>query len=220
MSEKWPRDLSRIPKNGFKSIVETQQSHAFTRTKKINVYLCRLVRNPSVFSVEHVMIYDYFSIMNQIAVFPGSFDPFTLGHESIVMRALNLFDKIIIGIGSNTNKTAFFTAEQRLQMIRELFAGNDKVEALYYDDLTTEFCKRVGARYMLRGLRTSSDFEYEKVIAQVNQDMLPEVESIFMVSLPEHTAINSSVVREIMRYGGDVSKFVPSGINLHKYLIP
>ena len=153
-----------------------------------------------------------------IAIFPGSFDPFTLGHESIVLRAMSLFDKIIIGIGSNTNKTAFFTVEQRLEMLRELFAGNPKVEVLYYDDLTTDFCKRMGAKYMLRGLRTSSDFEYEKVIAQVNQVMLPEVESLFMLTLPEHTAINSSVVREIMRYGGDVSKFVPKGINFQKYL--
>ncbi len=155
---------------------------------------------------------------DNIAVFPGSFDPFTVGHESIVLRAMNLFDKIIIGIGSNTNKTAFFSAEERLDMIRELFAGNPKIETLYYEDLTTEFCKRVGARYMLRGLRTSSDFEYEKVIAQVNQAMLPEVESIFMLTLPEHTAINSSVVREIMRYNGDVSKFVPAGIDIQKYL--
>ncbi len=156
--------------------------------------------------------------MDKIAVFPGSFDPFTLGHESIVLRAINLFDKIIIGIGSNTNKTAFFSAQQRLEMIQELFAGNDKVEAQYYEDLTTEFCKRVGAKYMLRGLRTSSDFEYEKVIAQVNQAMLPEVESIFMLTLPEHTAINSSVVREILRYGGDISRFVPKGINVQKYI--
>jgi len=154
----------------------------------------------------------------KIAVFPGSFDPFTVGHESIVLRAMPLFDKIIISIGSNTNKSAFFSAEQRLEMLRELFAGNPKIEAMYYDDLTTDFCKRVGAGYMLRGLRTSSDFEYEKVIAQVNQAMLPEVETLFMLTLPEHTAINSSVVREIMRYGGNISKFVPKGINFHKYL--
>ena len=153
-----------------------------------------------------------------IAVFPGSFDPFTLGHESIVLRSLPLFDKIIIGIGSNTNKKAFFSVEQRLEMISELFAGNPKIEVMYYDDLTTDFCKRVSAKYMLRGLRTSSDFEYERVIAQVNQAMLPEVESLFMLTLPEHTAINSSVVREILQYRGDISKFVPKGINLQKYL--
>jgi len=155
---------------------------------------------------------------DKIAVFPGSFDPFTIGHESIVQRAMDLFDKIIIGIGSNTSKTTFFSAKQRMEMIKELFDGNPKVEVMYYDDLTIDFCRRVGAKYMLRGLRTSSDFEYEKVIAQVNQAMLPEVESLFMLTLPEHTAINSSVVREIMRYGGDVSKFVPAGINFKKYL--
>ena len=157
-------------------------------------------------------------MINRTAVFPGSFDPFTLGHESIVLRAIDLFDKIIIGIGSNTSKKAFFTAEQRIEMIRELFSGNQKIVVLSYDDLTTEFCKRVKAKYMLRGLRTSSDFEYEKVIAQVNQTMLPEVESLFMLTLPEHASINSTVVREIMRYGGDVSKFVPKGINLQKYI--
>ena len=131
---------------------------------------------------------------------------------------MNLFDKIIIGIGYNTNKASLFSAEQRLEMLQELFAGNPKVEVMYYSDLTTEFCKRVGAKYMLRGLRTSSDFEYEKAIAQVNQAMLPEVETIFMLTLPEHTAINSTVVREVMRFGGDVSKFVPKGIDFQKYL--
>ena len=156
--------------------------------------------------------------MNKISVFPGSFDPFTIGHESVVLRGIDLFDKIIIGIGSNSGKSAFFCAEQRMEMIRELFDGNPKIEVMYYDDLTIDFCKRVGAKYMLRGLRTSSDFEYEKVIAQVNQAMLPEVESLFMLTLPEHAAINSSVVREIMRYGGDVSKFVPKGIDFKKHL--
>ena len=152
--------------------------------------------------------------MEKVAVFPGSFDPFTVGHESIVLRAVDLFDKIIISIGTNTSKSTFFSVEQRLEMIRELFAGNPKVEVMAYNDLTTDFCIRASAKYMLRGLRTSSDFEYEKVIAQVNQAMLPEVESLFMLTLPEHASINSSVVREIMRYGGDVSKFVPKGINL------
>ena len=155
---------------------------------------------------------------NNIAVFPGSFDPFTVGHESIVLRAMNLFDKIIVGIGLNANKTTFFSAEQRYEMLNELFIENHKVEVMCYNELTTEFCKRVGARYMLRGLRNSLDFEYEKVIAQVNQAMLPEVESIFMLTLPEHAAINSSIVREIMQYGGDVSKFVPKGISFQKYI--
>ncbi|MDR3093261.1 MAG: pantetheine-phosphate adenylyltransferase [Bacteroidales bacterium] len=156
--------------------------------------------------------------MSKTAVFPGSFDPFTLGHESIVLRALGLFDKIIIGIGSNNNKSSFFTAEQRLEMIQNLFAGNDKVEVQYYEELTIKFCRRVGAQFMLRGLRTSSDFEYEKSIAQVNQVMLPEVESVFMLTLPEHASINSTVVRDVLRYGGDVSKFLPANIKIEKYI--
>ena len=156
--------------------------------------------------------------MERIAVYPGSFDPFTVGHESIVLRAMNLFDKIIIGIGFNINKKNYFTVEQRLEMLKELFRGNSKIEVVCYDDLTVDFCKRVGAKYMLRGLRNSSDFEYEKGIAQINQAMTPEVESVFMVTMPEHTAINSSVVREILRYDGDASKFVPKGINFQKYI--
>ncbi|MDR1666400.1 MAG: pantetheine-phosphate adenylyltransferase [Bacteroidales bacterium] len=156
--------------------------------------------------------------MSRIAVFPGSFDPFTLGHESVVMRAMGLFDKIIVGIGDNNSKTAFFTGRQRLEMIRRLFADNEKVEVQCYNDLTIDFCRRVGAHFMLRGLRTSIDFEYEKSIAQVNQVMLPEVESVFMLTLPEHTSINSSVVREVLRFGGDVSKFVPRNIRIQEYL--
>jgi pantetheine-phosphate adenylyltransferase len=154
----------------------------------------------------------------KIAVFPGSFDPFTIGHESIVLRATGLFDKIIIGIGTNAGKNPFFTAQQRLEMISSLFAENPKVEVLSYDDLTIDFCRRVGAQFMLRGLRTSSDFEYEKAIAQVNQVMLPEVESIFMLTLPEHASINSTVVREVLRYGGDVAQFLPKNIHIERYL--
>ncbi|GHT22643.1 phosphopantetheine adenylyltransferase [Bacteroidia bacterium] len=156
--------------------------------------------------------------MSKIAVFPGSFDPFTLGHESIVLRALGLFDKIIVGIGSNNNKSSFFTAAQRLEMINNLFADKPQIEVQYYEELTIDFCRRVGAQFMLRGLRTSSDFEYEKSIAQVNQVMLPEIESVFMLTLPEHASINSTVVRDVLRYGGDVSKFLPANIQIEKYL--
>ncbi len=150
--------------------------------------------------------------MEKTAVFPGSFDPFTIGHESIVLRALSLFDKIIIGVGSNVGKQPFFSLEKRVEMISVLFQDDPRVEVIGYDDLTIEFCKRVGATHMLRGLRTSADFEYEKSIAQVNQVMLPEVESVFMLTLPQHVSINSSVVREILRFGGDVSQFVPAGM--------
>jgi len=157
-------------------------------------------------------------MMSKIAIFPGSFDPFTVGHESIVLRAINLFDKIIIGIGSNVGKTTLFSVEQRFEMLKELFSENHKIEIMCYDGLTINFCKRVDARYILRGLRSSSDFEFEKIIAQVNREMSPEVETVFMPTLPEHTAISSSIVREILHHGGDVSKFVPKGINFQKFI--
>lgn len=155
--------------------------------------------------------------MSKIAVFPGSFDPFTIGHESIVNRAIELFDKIIIAIGHNENKKAFFPLQVRMDMIREVFANEPKIEVLHFEDLTVNLCKRVGAKYILRGLRTSADFEYERAIAQVNKAMYPELESVFILTLPEHTSINSTIVREILKYGGDASKFLPPSIDLKKY---
>lgn len=155
--------------------------------------------------------------MSKIAVFPGSFDPFTIGHESIVNRAMELFDKIVIAIGHNENKKAFFSLQVRLDMIREVFPNEPKIEVLHFEDLTVNLCKRIGAKYILRGLRTSADFEYERAIAQVNKAMYPELESVFMLTLPEHTSINSTIVREILKYGGDVSKFVPASVDLKKY---
>lgn len=156
--------------------------------------------------------------MSKIAVFPGSFDPFTIGHESIVHRAAELFDKIIIAIGHNENKKAFFTLTQRLGMIKDVFQNEPQVEVTHFEDLTIDLCRRVGAKYILRGLRTSADFEYERAIAQVNKMMYPELESVFMLTLPEHTSINSTIVREVLKYKGDVSKFIPASIDLNKYL--
>lgn len=155
--------------------------------------------------------------MSKIAVFPGSFDPITIGHESILHRAMELFDKIIIAIGHNENKKAFFPLQVRLDMIKEVFSGEPKIEVIHFEDLTVNLCKRVGAKYILRGLRTSADFEYERAIAQVNKVMYPDLESVFFLTLPEHTSINSTIVREILKYGGDASKFLPAAINLKKY---
>ena len=155
--------------------------------------------------------------MAKIAVFPGSFDPFTIGHESIVHRSIDLFDKIIIAVGHNDSKKVFYPWESRVAIINDVFRDNPRIEVTHYDDLTVNLCRRVGARYILRGLRTAADFEYEKAIAQVNKAMFPELENVFILTLPEYTSINSTIVREIMRYGGDVSKFVTHSVDLSKY---
>ncbi len=152
--------------------------------------------------------------MEKIAVFPGSFDPFTLGHESIVQRGLQLFDKIIVAIGTNTEKSDYFPLETRLDWIRKVFTGEPRIEVASYNSLTVDFCKKVGARYLLRGLRTAADFEYERAIAQVNHAMEKDIEVVFLLTLPEHTFINSTLVREVIKYGGDASKFVPAAIDL------
>ncbi len=151
--------------------------------------------------------------MSKIALFPGSFDPFTKGHENIINRALPLFDLIIIAIGRNSSKGSFFSLEKRLAMIRHLYRDESKVKVDHFDGLTVDYCKKAGAKYILRGLRTSSDFEYERAIAQTNRKMDPEIESVFLLTTPELTPINSTIVREIIRHGGDYSLFLPDGIN-------
>ena len=151
--------------------------------------------------------------MSKVALFPGSFDPFTRGHENIIDRALPLFDKIIIAIGRNSSKGGFFSLEKRLAMIHYLYKDEPKVVVDHFDGLTVDYCKKVGALYILRGLRTSSDFEYERAIAQTNRKMDPEIESVFLLTTPELTPINSTIVREIIRHGGNYSLFLPEGIN-------
>ena len=150
----------------------------------------------------------------KIAVFPGSFDPITIGHESIIRRALPLFDKLIIAIGENTEKKYFFPIEQRKQWLQEVFASEAKIVIANYQGLTVDYCKRVGARYILRGLRTSADFEFERSIGQVNRQMFPDLETIFLLTEPQHTAVNSSVVRDILKHGGDIRPFVPESIDV------
>ena len=148
------------------------------------------------------------------AIFPGSFDPFTIGHESIVKRALTMFDEIIIAIGYNSNKPGYFPIEKRAEWIREVFKDEPNIKVDHYTDLTVEYCKRVDAGFILRGLRTSADFEYERAIAQVNKKMNNDIESVFLLTTPEHTPINSSIVRDILRHGGDASDFLPKGMNI------
>ncbi|MEO6901467.1 MAG: pantetheine-phosphate adenylyltransferase [Bacteroidia bacterium] len=150
----------------------------------------------------------------RIAIFPGSFDPITKGHEDLLNRALPLFDEIIISIGKNSSKQSYFTMEQRKKWIEQVFANQPKVKVETYTGLTVEFCKKKKANYILRGLRTSADFEFEKAIAQNNHMMVPEIETIFILPIPELSAINSTIVRDIVRNGGDASAFVPKSINL------
>ncbi|TCN73132.1 pantetheine-phosphate adenylyltransferase [Acetobacteroides hydrogenigenes] len=156
--------------------------------------------------------------MEKIAVFPGSFDPFTVGHESIVLRGLNLFDRVIVAIGHNTTKNSCFSVEQRIRMVQEIFAGTPQVEVVTFEGLTVDFCKSINAKFILRGLRTSADFEYERAIGQMNKMMDDDIETVFLLTSTIHTPINSSIVREIMKNKGDVSAFIPKSLDIKKYL--
>ena len=152
--------------------------------------------------------------MEKIAIFPGTFDPFTIGHESVVNRAMGLFDKIYIAVGFNSNKDALFSLDERKGFISQVFDDNPKIEVVHYEGLTIDFCKDVNASYILRGLRTAADFEYERAIAQVNKAMYEEIETVFFLTMPEHTPINSSIVRDVIRHGGDVRKFIPAKMRI------
>ncbi|MFM6976207.1 MAG: pantetheine-phosphate adenylyltransferase [Sphingobacteriaceae bacterium] len=145
----------------------------------------------------------------KIALFPGSFDPVTKAHVDILKRSVSLFDKVIIGIGINSTKQALLPIESRKKMLEAVFADEDKIAVQTYSGLTVDFCKQIGANYMIRGIRTVSDFEYEKAIAQMNHALVPEIESIFIVSKPGYSSISSTIVRDILRNNGDISQFVP-----------
>lgn len=145
----------------------------------------------------------------KIALFPGSFDPVTKAHVDILKRSLPLFDKVVIGIGLNSTKAPYLSIEKRKEMLRAVFANEPKVEVQTYEGLTVNFCKKIKAEYMIRGIRTVSDFEYEKAIAQMNHALVPEIESIFIVSKPGYSSISSTIVRDILRNNGDVEQFIP-----------
>jgi len=154
--------------------------------------------------------------MKKTAVFPGSFDPLTIGHEAIVLRALDIFDEIIIAVGANALKKSFYSLPTREEAIRKVFKGEPRIRVDHYEGLTVDFCRRNGAAYLLRGLRTAADFEFERAIAQVNRVLAPDIESVFLLTVPEHSHINSTIVRDIIRSGGDASMFVPAAIDLSK----
>lgn len=150
------------------------------------------------------------------ALFPGSFDPFTKGHQSIVERGLKFFDEIIIGVGINSTKKYYFSTEERIQMISELFSGQDKVSVVGFQGLTVNFCKEIKANFLLRGLRNGADFEYEKNIAFTNEMLARDIQTVFLLTEQKYAAISSTILREILNNKGDVSEFVPHGMKFPK----
>ena len=147
--------------------------------------------------------------MQKICVFPGTFDPLTLGHVDIINRAKPLFDKIIVAVGINAGKAPMFSAEQRQIWIDEIFKHEEKISSAVYEGLTVQFCKQMHANYILRGIRYVSDFEYEKAIADANRNLDPSIETFFLTCEPKYTSVASTIVRDIIRNGGDASQFLP-----------
>jgi pantetheine-phosphate adenylyltransferase len=161
-----------------------------------------------VANLQNIKIY----ILQRIALFPGTFDPITLGHTDIINRALPLFDKLYIGIGRNANKQPMFSEEQRMNWIKSIYIKNDKVEVVVYEGLTVDCCKKIGANFILRGIRYVNDFEYEKAIADMNRSIADNIETVFLTCLPQYTSVASTLVRDVLKYGGDVSKFLPEEV--------
>jgi pantetheine-phosphate adenylyltransferase len=150
--------------------------------------------------------------MQRICLFPGTFDPVTLGHTDIIDRALPLFDKLIIGIGRNSSKVPMFSEEQRQNWIREIYRENPKVDVVVYEGLTVDCCRKAGAHFILRGIRYVNDFEYEKAIADMNRSLDQNIETVFLTCLPQFTSVASTLVRDVLKNGGDVSQFLPTAV--------
>jgi len=151
--------------------------------------------------------------MPRICLFPGTFDPLTLGHVDIINRALPLFDKIVVGIGMNTSKAPMFSPEQRLQWIKEIYRDEERVEGAVYEGLTINFCQEINARFILRGIRYVSDFEYEKTIADANRTLDKTIETVFLTGEPKYTSVASTIVRDIIRNGGNAAPFLPEVVS-------
>ena len=147
------------------------------------------------------------------AIFPGTFDPFTIGHLSIVKRALTFMDEIVVGIGINDSKRTWFPTEKRVEMVEKLFADEPRVKVAAYSGLTVDFCNEIDARFIIRGIRTVRDFEYEETIADINRK-LSGIETILLFTEPELTSVSSTVVRELLQFGKDVSPFLPEGMDI------
>lgn len=150
--------------------------------------------------------------MQRICLFPGTFDPITKGHVDVIQRSVSLFDKLVIGIGINSSKQPMFSVEQRCEWIAEIFKNESRVEVAGYNGLTVDYCKQIGANFIIRGIRYISDFEYEKAIADMNRMLAPEIETIFLTCAPEYSTISSTLVRDVIRNGGNVRQFIPEQV--------
>ncbi len=150
--------------------------------------------------------------MERLCLFPGTFDPITKGHVDVINRAVSLFDKLVIGIGTNSSKEPMFTLEQRTNWIKDIFQNEPKIDVQGYAGLTIDHCRKIGAHYILRGIRSIGDFEYEKAIADMNRMLSPDIETIFLTCSPEYSTISSTLVRDVIRNKGNVSLFVPEEV--------
>jgi pantetheine-phosphate adenylyltransferase len=152
--------------------------------------------------------------MQRICLFPGTFDPITMGHVDVIKRAVSLFDKLVIGIGINSSKQPMFSVEQRVAWIQDIFKDEPRVEAQGYNGLTIDYCHVIGAKYILRGIRYVSDFEYEKAIADMNRMLAPDIETVFLTTSPMYSTISSTLVRDVIRNNGNISLFVPKEVQI------
>ncbi len=152
--------------------------------------------------------------MQRICLFPGTFDPITLGHVDVIERAVNLFDKLVIGIGINSSKQPMFSVEQRISWLKEIYKNDPRIVAAGYEGLTVDYCKSIGANFILRGIRYISDFEYEKAIADMNRMLAPEIETVFLTCSPLYSTISSTLVRDVIRNGGDAGMFMPKEVKI------
>ncbi len=150
--------------------------------------------------------------MQRICLFPGTFDPITLGHVDVVERAVGMFDKLVIGIGSNASKQPMFSIEQRIGWMKEIFRNEPRIEVVGYEGLTVDYCRTIGAHFILRGIRYISDFEYEKAIADMNRMLAPDIETVFLTCSPAYSTISSTLVRDVIRNGGNAAMFMPKEV--------
>ena len=152
--------------------------------------------------------------MQRICLFPGTFDPITRGHVDVIERAVNMFDKLVVGIGTNSSKQPMFSVEQRICWIKDIFRNDSRIDVVGYQGLTVDFCKQIDAHFILRGIRYISDFEYEKAIADMNRMLAPDIETVFLTCSPLYSTISSTLVRDVIRNGGDAAMFLPAEVKL------